>query len=261
MSAQTHLPPRAHVLGCAIDRLTLAETVARVEEIIVRGVPSQHIAVSATNIVALHEDPRLRAIAESCALVGVDGQGVVWASRLLGDPLPERVMALDLMEGLLPVAEERGYRIFILGAKQEVLERAVERIRSDYPKLVVAGYRNGYFSAEDDASVIEQIRAARPHMLFVALPSPKKEYWLSEHLDDLGVPFVMGVGGGIDVIAGLVRRAPRVIQRSGFEWVFRMAQEPRRLFRRFMVGNAKFIWLFLKEYVAHVLRLKTLRSA
>jgi N-acetylglucosaminyldiphosphoundecaprenol N-acetyl-beta-D-mannosaminyltransferase len=253
-SMRSDLPPRARILGCVIDRLDLAQTVARVEEIIAAGVPSQHLAVSATNVVALHEDPRLQEIARNCALVSVDGQGVVWASRLLGDPLPERVMALDLMESLMPVAQERGYRIFILGAKQEVLERAVARLRCDYPRLIVAGFRNGYFGPAESEAVIQEIRAARPDMLFVAMPSPRKEYWLFEHLEDLGVPFVMGVGGGVDVIAGVVRRAPKFIQRSGFEWLFRVAQEPRRLFRRFMVGNAKFVWLFLKELAAHLRR-------
>jgi N-acetylglucosaminyldiphosphoundecaprenol N-acetyl-beta-D-mannosaminyltransferase len=255
------LPARAHILGCEIDRLDLAGTVARVETIIREGTPSQHIAVSATNVVALREDPRLYEIARSCALVNADGQGVVWASRLLGDPLPERVMALDLMEALMPVAEERGYRIFILGAKPDVLAQAVANLRNRHPRLIVAGSRDGYFGEEDDEDVIREIRDAHPDMLFVALPSPKKEYWLSEHLEELGVPFVMGVGGGVDVIAGLVRRAPRFIQRSGFEWVFRLVQEPRRLFRRFMVGNAKFISLFLGEFVRHVYRQAAPRAA
>jgi N-acetylglucosaminyldiphosphoundecaprenol N-acetyl-beta-D-mannosaminyltransferase len=256
-----NLPSRAHILGCEIDRLDLAGTVARVEAIIRERTPSQHIAVSATNVVALREDPRLYEIARSCALVNADGQGVVWASRLLGDPLPERVMALDLMESLMPVAEEHGYRIFILGAKPEVLAQAVANLRSRHPRLIVAGYRDGYFDDDDDEEVIREIREARPDMLFVALPSPKKEYWLSEHLEELGVPFVMGVGGGVDVIAGLVRRAPRFIQRSGFEWVFRMIQEPRRLFRRFMVGNAKFVSLFLREFVTHLYRQAAPRAA
>lgn len=247
-------PPRARFLGCEIDRLDLNETVERVEEIIAARAPSQQIAISATNIVALHEDPRLREIARTCALVNADGQGVVWASRLLGDPLPERVMALDLMEALMPVAEKRGYRIFILGAKQNVLERAVARLREDYPRLAIAGYRNGYFGPHENQAVIDAIREANPDMLFVAMPSPKKEYWLAEHLEALGVPFVMGVGGGIDVIAGEARRAPKFIQRSGFEWFFRMVQEPRRLFRRFMVGNAKFVWLFARAFAGHLLR-------
>jgi N-acetylglucosaminyldiphosphoundecaprenol N-acetyl-beta-D-mannosaminyltransferase len=170
-------------------------------------------------------------------------------------------MALDLMEALMPVAEEHGYRIFILGAKPDVLAQAVANLRSRHPRLVIAGFRDGYFAEQDDDDVIREIRDAHPDMLFVALPSPKKEYWLAEHLDELGVPFVMGVGGGVDVIAGLVRRAPPFIQRSGFEWVFRMVQEPRRLFRRFMVGNAKFISLFLREFAAHLYRQAAPRAA
>lgn len=237
-------------MGVEIDRLDLEQTVARIEEIITAGVPSQHIAVSATNVVALHEDPRLFEIARTCALVGVDGQGVVWASRLLGDPLPERVMALDLMERLLEVAEEKGYSIYILGATQEVLEGAVANIRGRHPRLTVAGYRNGYYGPEDDDEIVAAIRESEADMLFAAMPSPKKEYWLAQHREALGVPFMMGVGGGVDVIAGRTRRAPRFIQRSGFEWVFRMVQEPRRLFKRFMVGNAKFVLMFLKEIVA-----------
>ena len=245
-----HLPARARFLGCEIDRLDLKATVARVEEIVASGIPSQHLAISATNVVALREDPRLEEIAKTCAIISADGQGVVWASRLLGDPLPERVMALDLMERLLEVAEARGYRVFILGAKQEILELAVARIRSRHPRLVIAGYRNGYFGTEQDQEIVTEIRESHPDMLFAAMPSPKKEYWLAEHREELRVPFLMGVGGGVDVIAGITRRAPRFIQRSGFEWLYRVAQEPRRLFRRFMVGNAKFLWLLGKELVA-----------
>jgi N-acetylglucosaminyldiphosphoundecaprenol N-acetyl-beta-D-mannosaminyltransferase len=223
------------------------ETVARVEEIIASGRPSQHLAISATNVVAVHEDPRLREIMAECAIVSADGQGIVWASKMLGDPLPERVNAADLMDRLFPVAEEKGYRVFILGAKQDVLEQAVENLRRRHPKLSLAGHRNGYFGPGEDAQVIDEIRAARPDMLFAAMSSPKKEYWLSEHKAELGVPFVMGVGGAIDVVAGLTRRAPVWVQRIGMEWSFRMIQEPRRLVRRFMVGNAKFLLLLGAE--------------
>jgi N-acetylglucosaminyldiphosphoundecaprenol N-acetyl-beta-D-mannosaminyltransferase len=243
----TALAPRSHVLGCVFDRLDMDQTLARVEEIIASRIPSQHLAVSATNVVALHEDPRLRQIMHECAIVGVDGQGVVWASRLLGDPLPERVSAADLMERLFAVAAEKGYRVFILGAKQDVLERAVANLYRRHPRLAIAGYRNGYFGPEEDAEVIEEICAVRPDILFAAMSSPKKEYWLSEHKAELGVPFVMGVGGAIDVVAGVTRRAPRIVQRSGFEWFYRMVQEPRRLMRRFLVGNAKFLLLLARE--------------
>jgi N-acetylglucosaminyldiphosphoundecaprenol N-acetyl-beta-D-mannosaminyltransferase len=239
--------PRAEILGCVFDRLTMAETIARVEEIIADRRPSQLLPISATNVVAVHEDARLVEIMRTCALVSADGQGIVWASRLLHDPLPERVNAADLMEALFPVAERRGYGVYILGAREEVLDRAVANLRQQYPELRIVGYRNGYFGDDENASVIAGILAAQPDMLFVAMSSPRKEYWIAEHKDKLGVPFQMGVGGAVDAVAGLTRRAPLWVRRSGLEWAFRVAQEPRRLFRRFLVGNAKFLLILGRE--------------
>jgi N-acetylglucosaminyldiphosphoundecaprenol N-acetyl-beta-D-mannosaminyltransferase len=197
----------------------------------------------------VHEDPHLSAIMEECAIVSADGQGVVWASRLLGDPLPERVNAADLMEALFPVAEAKGYRVYVLGARQEVLERAISNLRREFPRLEIAGYRNGYFGPADDAEVVGEVRTAEPDMLFAAMSSPRKEYWLAEHKHELGVPFVMGVGGAIDAVAGVTRRAPMWVRKIGMEWFFRMVQEPRRLVRRFMIGNAKFALLLTREVI------------
>lgn len=232
----------AAVLGVRIDRLDMEGTIRRVEEIIAQRTPSQHLAVSVTNLVAIQDDPWLRTVAEEAEIVSADGLGVVWASRLLGDALPERVNAMDLMERLFEVAERKGYRIFVLGARQDALERAISRIRERHPNLTIAGYRNGYFDESEDEEVVAEIRGAAADMLFVAISSPKKEYWLARYKDELGVPFVMGVGGAVDVLAGLRRRAPLVVQRAGLEWAFRMLQEPRRLGRRFLVGNAKFVY-------------------
>jgi N-acetylglucosaminyldiphosphoundecaprenol N-acetyl-beta-D-mannosaminyltransferase len=248
MTAQA-LPSRAHILGCVFDRLSMAETIARIEEIIAARRPSQHLAISATNVVAVHDDLRLRRIMHECAIVSADGQGIVWASKLLGDPLPERVNAADLMEALFPIAETKGYRVYVLGARQDVLERAISNLERQFPKLEIAGYRNGYFGSEDDAEVVEAIRSARSDLLFAAMSSPKKEYWLAEHKHELGVPFVMGVGGAIDAVAGLTRRAPVWVRKIGMEWFFRMVQEPRRLVPRFMVGNAKFAVLLAREVI------------
>jgi N-acetylglucosaminyldiphosphoundecaprenol N-acetyl-beta-D-mannosaminyltransferase len=242
-------PPRANVLGVEIDRLDMRETIARCEEIIARREPSQHLAVSATNVVALHDDVTLRDIARSCAIVSADGLGVVWASRLLGDPLPERVNAMDLMERLFEVAERKGYRIFILGATDQVLDAAAARLRERHAGLKLVGYRNGYFGDAENDAVVEQIRSARPDIVFAALPSPKKEYWLAAHRERLDVPLLIGVGGAIDVVAGVAKRAPRFVQRSGFEWFYRMIQEPRRLGRRFLVGNATFLLLLARALV------------
>jgi N-acetylglucosaminyldiphosphoundecaprenol N-acetyl-beta-D-mannosaminyltransferase len=240
---------RAQVVGCAIDRLDMDQTVARCAEIIESGGPVQHVAVNAAKVVALRDDARLREIVERCELVSVDGQPLVWASRLLGDPLPERVAGIDLMFRLLELARERGYRVFVLGAKEDVLATAVARLEERYPGLVIAGSHHGYFADADSAEICSLVRAAEPHILLVAMSSPRKEYWLANHAADLGVPFSMGVGGSIDVVAGVTRRAPGWMQRTGLEWFYRFAQEPRRLGPRYLRTNLRFVGLVARELV------------
>ncbi len=238
---------RAHVLGVDVDRLGMRETVERCRELVEAGRPSQHVCVNAAKLVALQRDERLRDIVADCDLVSADGQAVVWAARLLRQPLPERVAGIDLMHELLSVAEREGWRVYFLGARQEVLERAVGRIRGRHPRLEVVGARNGYFTTAEEPAVCDEIRAARPHLLFVAMSSPRKEYWLGEHARALGVPFSMGVGGALDVEAGVARRAPRWLQRAGLEWLFRLLQDPRRLLGRYLLGNARFLALVCRE--------------
>jgi N-acetylglucosaminyldiphosphoundecaprenol N-acetyl-beta-D-mannosaminyltransferase len=215
---------RAHILGCAIDRLDMAATIARCEEIIDSRVPSQQVSINASKVVALSRDPKLREFVERSALVSADGQAVVWASRLLGDPLPERVAGVDLMHRLLALAERKGYSIFILGAAQDVLEAAIARLRVMSPDLRIAGYRNGYFSDSESEAVAIEIRTAAPDILFVAISSPRKEYFLERYGSFIEAPLAMGVGGSIDILAGRVARAPQWIQRNGLEWLYRTLQ-------------------------------------
>jgi N-acetylglucosaminyldiphosphoundecaprenol N-acetyl-beta-D-mannosaminyltransferase len=238
---------RATVLDCQIDRVDLDEALTRCETAIESRVFVQHMAINAAKLVAMRDDARLRQSVAQCELVTADGQAVVWASRLLSDALPERVTGIDLMERLLARAAEKGYRVYVLGAKREVLECAVNRIRSDFPDLELAGYRDGYYDDADEPDVAETIKAAHPDILFVAMSSPRKEFFLATYRDRLQVPFVMGVGGAIDIFAGLRRRAPGFAQRLGFEWLFRMVQEPRRLGRRYLSTNLRFIMLVLRE--------------
>ncbi len=232
--------PRALVLGCQIDRLDMPQTLARCEDLIARREFAQHVAINAGKLVAMQRDAELRRIVEGCELVSADGQAVVWASRLMGDPLPERVAGIDLMEELFGLAERRGFRVFVLGAKADVLERARAKIMARHPRLKLVGTRDGYFTAEEDAAVAEEVRRAHPDILFVAISSPRKEYWLGRYGRDIDVPFVMGVGGAIDVVAGITQRAPASFQRLGLEWAYRLAQEPRRLWRRYAVTNVQF---------------------
>ena len=241
---------RARFLGLEIDRLDMDSTLARCERLIESGGSAQHVVVNVAKLVAMRRDGRLGEIVQQCALVNADGQPIVWASRLLGDPRPERVTGSDLMERLLVRAEERGWRVYFLGAREEVLARAIERLRERFPRLIVCGSHHGYFDEETQGdAVCRDICDARPHLLFVAISSPKKEYWLAEHLPDLDVPFGMGVGGSIDVVAGLVRRAPCWMQRAGLEWLFRLVQEPRRMARRYFVSNTAFMLILARAVV------------
>jgi UDP-N-acetylglucosamine 2-epimerase (non-hydrolysing) len=251
--ATAHAEPahgqRAQLLGTVIDRLEMDEVVARCERSIDARAPIQHVAVNAAKVVAMQQDQSLRRIVNGCELITADGQSVVWASHLLGDPLPSRVTGIDLMEQLFDLAERRRYRVYVLGGRADVLETAIQRLGRRHPRLELAGYRDGYFSADQEAAVAAQIRRARPDMLFVAIPTPRKEYFLARWGDELDVPFSMGVGGAIDVLAGVTRRAPAVLQRLGLEWAFRLAQEPRRLFRRYLVTNSRFVLLTLRQAV------------
>jgi N-acetylglucosaminyldiphosphoundecaprenol N-acetyl-beta-D-mannosaminyltransferase len=235
--------PRVNVLGCAIDRVDLEQAVAWCERLIHHRGFGQHMSINAAKLVALRDDDYLRRSVEQCQLVTADGQSVVWASRLLGDPLPCRVAGIDLMYALLKQAAAKGYGVYVLGARPEVLGRAVERIRDDFPGIRLVGFRDGYYAEEEEAQVAIEIAAARADILFVAMSSPRKEYFLARHGETMGVPFVMGVGGSIDVVAGLTRRAPKLIQRLGLEWFYRLAQEPRRLFRRYLTTNVRFLGL------------------
>jgi N-acetylglucosaminyldiphosphoundecaprenol N-acetyl-beta-D-mannosaminyltransferase len=238
---------RADVLGVPIDRLDMDQTLARCHEYIERGDFAQQVSINAAKLVSLRDDEAMRAIVNGCDLVSADGQAVVWASRLVGDPLPVRVAGIDLMHSLMSLAEEHGYGVYILGAREDVLEAAVEQIRRDRPRLELVGYRDGYYAEDEAADVARQIRASGAQILFLAMSSPRKEYFLGQHAQATGVGFAMGVGGSIDVIAGVTRRAPRVWQRLGLEWLYRAVQEPRRLGSRYARTNFRFISMLLRD--------------
>jgi N-acetylglucosaminyldiphosphoundecaprenol N-acetyl-beta-D-mannosaminyltransferase len=239
---------RITLMGCQVDNLSMEETLERIEQFIRSGRPHQHVVVNVDKLVKASRDPQLRQIINDCALVNADGMPVVWASRLLGKPLKERVAGVDLFEALMRCAGDKGWRVFLLGAREEVVGAVADTYQRRYPNLVLAGYRNGYWKGEaEEAAVAEQIRASRADLLFVAISSPKKEQFLDRYQDEMRIPFAMGVGGTFDVAIGRVKRAPRWMQKSGLEWFYRFLQEPRRMFRRYFIDDMAFIWLFIKE--------------
>jgi N-acetylglucosaminyldiphosphoundecaprenol N-acetyl-beta-D-mannosaminyltransferase len=235
-------------MGCQVDNLSMEETLARIEQFIRSGRPHQHVVVNVDKLVKASRDAELRRIINDCALVNVDGMPVVWASRLLGKPLKERVAGVDLFEALMQRAGEKGWRVFLLGAREEVVSKVAETYQRKYPRLALAGYRHGYWQGEaEEAEVARQIRDSRADLLFVAISSPKKEQFLGKYQAEMKIPFAMGVGGTFDVAIGRVRRAPLWMQKSGLEWFYRFLQEPRRMFRRYFIDDMAFIWLFIKE--------------
>ncbi|MDD3325615.1 MAG: WecB/TagA/CpsF family glycosyltransferase [Zoogloea sp.] len=240
---------RIQMMGCAVDNLDMEESLAVVEGFIRSGRPHQHVVVNVDKIVKASRDPGLRRIINDCDLINADGMPVVWASRLLGKPLKERVTGVDLFEALMARAAQKGWRVFLLGAREEVVSGVARLYPARYPGLTIAGYRNGYWSQAEEDDVVAQISAARPDILFVAISSPTKEAFLARYQAAMKVPFAMGVGGTFDVAVGHVKRAPVWMQKAGLEWFYRFLQEPRRMFRRYFIEDMAFVALFAREWV------------
>lgn len=240
-------PKRLHFLNSNVDNLSMEETISRVEEIIFRRKPTQHVVINANKLNLMQKDVALRTIVNNSELINADGASVLLAGKILGKPLVERVTGIDLFLELLEKCEKKDYRPYFFGATQEVIEEVVNFIRKKYPNIDIAGYRNGYFSALNSDAIAKQISDSKADLLFVGFSSPQKEYWINDYLEQMNVPFVMGVGGSFDVVAGKTKRAPKLWQKLGMEWLFRFIQEPRRMFKRYIIGNLKFLYYVGKE--------------
>ncbi|MGB3606481.1 MAG: WecB/TagA/CpsF family glycosyltransferase [Psychroserpens sp.] len=228
----------------------MSETLTKVSNCIEEGGQIHHVVVNAGKIVAMQTDLQLRQSVNESDLVNADGQAVVWASRFLGKPLKERVAGIDLMINLVQLAHKKGYKIFFFGAKEDVVKAVVNTYTNQYSSNIIAGYRNGYFKKEEELDIARQISNSGAHILFVAISSPNKENFLYDNKDILkNVNFIMGVGGSFDVVSGKIKRAPLWMQTYGLEWFYRFLQEPRRMWKRYLVGNTVFIYLILKEKV------------
>lgn len=247
---------RVQICNIPVDALTMQQTIDKVDKAIAEGKTLHHVVVNAAKLVNAQKDQELRSSIVNCDIINADGQAVVWASRLLKQPLPERVAGIDLMQNLVELAAVRGYKIFFLGAKEEIVRKVVAQYSKTYGSEIIGGYRNGYFSKEEEPAVAKQIAESKADILFVAMSSPKKEIFLDQYKAMIQTPFIMGVGGSFDVVAGFVRRAPRWMQKAGLEWLYRVGQEPKRMWKRYLVTNTGFIYLIAKEKAKLVLGTK-----
>ena len=232
-------------MGVPIHALTMGETMAMAEQAMRERRPLHHTVVNVSKLVNMGKNTELFEDVTTADMINVDGMGVLWGARLLGCSLPERVAGVDVMTNLLAVCARGGFRPFLLGAEPAVLDAVRRRLSIEHPGLVVAGWHDGYFSADQENDVVAAINASGADCLFVAMPTPRKERFLKRHRDVLGPSFVMGVGGSFDVYGGKVARAPTLVQAIGMEWLFRVLQEPRRLWRRYYETNtayARLVW-------------------
>ena len=235
-------------LNQEMHALSMAQTVDLITGRIAIGQFTQHVVVNVAKLVNIQRDVVLKNSIDSCDIINIDGMGVVWGARLCGHKVPERVAGVDLFLRLLEAAADRGFTVFFLGAKPEVVEKMTSNMLACYPKLQVAGFHHGYFW-DDEESVVNSISGSGADLLFVAITSPKKENFINKWKDRLGVRFVMGVGGTFDVMAGKTKRAPEWMQRWGLEWLYRVLQEPRRMWKRYLVTNTKYLLLDRKSVV------------
>ena len=236
-----------YLFGIKVHTLTSLQALDTIDYVI-KTRQSLHVGMlNAAKIVNMKRNPALGEDVRSSDMILADGSSVVMASKILRRPVPERVAGIDLMHGILSRGNVEGYRVFCLGATPEVSARTKAEICKQYPGVIIAGTQHGYFSESEESAVAQKIADSNADVLFVAITSPKKEKFMARWNKTMRVPVVHGVGGSFDVLAGKVQRAPLVWQKYGMEWLYRVKQEPRRLWKRYLVTNVLFIGMLVKE--------------
>jgi N-acetylglucosaminyldiphosphoundecaprenol N-acetyl-beta-D-mannosaminyltransferase len=239
--------PRVRILNGAFDPIVIAEAVDAIAAMIRSGARGWVATVNVAVLMMMRSDQRLQRFVDRAALVVADGQPIVFASRWRAPSLPARVAGIDLLEALLTRAQSERFGVYLLGARPGVVDAAARRIGDRWPDLRVCGTADGYFSAEEAAERARAVAHSEAQILVVGMGVPRQEYFLETHWPELGASIAIGVGGALEVLAGVQPRAPKVLQRLGLEWLFRLAHEPRRLWRRYLVTNSQFVFLLLRE--------------
>ena len=238
------------ILNCRIDRVTFSEALANVEEFIAKGYMHHGCGINADQIVKINTDKTFKKIIDKCDLVTADGISVLWASKIFGEPVPERIASIDLFERLLPISAEKGYKIFLLGAREHSVVKAKIYYEKKNPGLKIVGFHNGFWSSDEEADIVKLITKTRPDMLFIAITSPIGEYFVERNRNLFkNIPFVLGVGGAFDIAAGITKRAPVWMRKIGFEWIFRFIQEPKRMLYRCTISNMIFLLLVCRDII------------
>ena len=239
---------RIDFIGIPLDNLSMTETMKKIDKSIFNKKQIHHCVINAGKVVKMQNDKKLYESVVSSDIINADGMSIVWAAKFLGFKIKERVAGIDLMENLIGLAHKKNYSCFFLGAEENVVKKVTDFYKQKYSCNLIAGYRNGYFKNDEERKVVNDIIKSKANLLFVAISSPKKEIFLNKYKSELtNINLIMGVGGSFDIVAGKIKRAPKFMQNIGLEWFFRLIQEPGRMWRRYLIGNFKFIFLVIKK--------------
>lgn len=236
-----------NIFNIRINPLRREEFLVMIEEGIKAGRQIAQFGVNSATINDINKNEEFRQTINNADLVHIDGMSVVWALRSFGYSVPERVATPDLADDILAMANREGMSIFLFGAKESILKLCLENILIKYPNIIISGSRNGYYKPEEEQEIFNLINRANPDILLLGMSSPKKELFFESYRHKLAARYILGVGGYFDIMSGLIRRAPHWMQDTGLEWLFRLMQEPRRLWKRYLIGIFQFFWLVTKE--------------
>ena len=242
-----------NILGTRFSRINMKDTLKTIEKFITNGRESQVCVTNAYSLVLMQKDKEFKDITNSASLVVTDGKPLIWISKLYGEPIPERVAGPDLVYEFSKISAKKGYKLFFLGSDSTTLKKMIENLKKIFPFLQIVGaYAPPFkkqFPERENEKMLALINKVKSDILFVGLGAPKQERWIWEYKDKLRVPVSIGVGAAFDFVAGTVKRAPEWMQECGLEWLFRLCQEPGRLWKRYLIGNPIFLWLVLKEFI------------
>lgn len=237
--------PTVPIFGIRVSKVDMAATVSYLTEVVMKRQPHQVITANPIMVMTALNDPAYMTIMKSAELVVPDGTGVVWAANYCSQPVAERVAGFDLLHELMKVGEKYNWRVYLLGSTPEVVQETARRLQQQYPGIIIAGYRDGFFGSDEDEAVISAIHETSPDLLFVARGADSQEPWIAKHKERLNIPVMMGVGGSFDVISGKSRRAPKAFQKLRLEWFYRLLKEPTRYKR--MLALPEFALKVMRE--------------
>lgn len=246
MTAQSDVkrPDRVEILGMPVDRLDMAETIQLLESYVAEKTPHLVVTADASGIVQAQDDPEFQTIFKNADLITADSAGVIWAAKRKGVPIKERVSGVELVDRLCALSADKGYRIYFLGAAPGVAELAAEKMRLKHPGCNIVGARHGFFPADSDQVVAQEVAETKPDFLFVAMGIPRQEKFIRATESIIGASVSMGVGGSFDVFSGKVKRAPKLFQKLKLEWLWRVILNPKKISK---VKNLPiFMWMVLR---------------